>query len=130
VDAAYGHYVERIGLKPGPMNDDYADVIRDRNVTVAEDAGEIIGVVVTGPAEEGFLLDNVAVHPGHQGRGLGKALLDHAEAEAHDAGADSIYLYTHEQMTENQAIYTRLGYVEYERRAQHGFARVFMRKPL
>src|SRR5689334_12917207 len=112
------------------MNDDYADVIRDRNVTVAEDAGEIIGVVVTGPAEEGFLLDNVAVHPGHQGRGLGKALLDHAEAEAHDAGADSIYLYTHEQMTENQAIYTRLGYVEYERRAQHGFARVFMRKPL
>jgi GNAT superfamily N-acetyltransferase len=130
VDAAYGHYIDRIGLKPGPMTDDYAQVIRDRDVTVAEDAGQIIGVVVTGPAEEGFLLDNIAVRPGHQGKGLGKVLLDHAEHAARAAGFDSIYLYTHEKMTENQAIYARVGYVEYDRRAQHGFARVFMRKQL
>jgi ribosomal protein S18 acetylase RimI-like enzyme len=112
------------------MTDDYAEVIRDRQVTVAEDGGELVGVVVTGPTGEGFLLDNVAVHPSHQGKGIGKVLLANAETEARRAGFDSIYLYTHEKMTENQALYARLGYVEYERRAERGFARVFMRKRL
>ena len=39
VDAAYGHYVERIGMLPGPMTEDYARVIRDARVTVAEPTG-------------------------------------------------------------------------------------------
>jgi ribosomal protein S18 acetylase RimI-like enzyme len=130
VDAAYRHYIERIGRPPGPMTEDYAEVIRDRQVTVAEEAGEIVGVVVTGLGEQGFLLDNVAVHPAHQGKGIGKTLLGHAEADARRAGFDSIYLYTNEKMTENRALYARLGYVEYEELRQRGFARVFMRKPL
>jgi ribosomal protein S18 acetylase RimI-like enzyme len=112
------------------MTEDYSQVIRERQVTVAEDCGEIVGVVVTGPGDEGFLLDNVAVHPSHHGSGLGRTLLELAEAEARRAGFDSIYLYTHEKMTENQAMYARIGYVEYERRSEHGLSRVFMRKPL
>jgi len=112
------------------MTDDYAAVVRDRQVTVAVDGDELIGVVVTGPADEGFLLDNVAVDRSHQGEGVGGALLDHAESEARRAGFNSIYLYTHEKMTENQALYARRGYVEYERRAEQGFARVYMRKRL
>lgn len=130
VDAAYGHYVERIGRLPGPMTEDYAQVIQDRQVTVAEAGGEVVGLVVTGPGDEGFLLDNVAVHPSHQGSGLGRTLLELAEAEARQAGFDSIYLYTHERMTENQAMYARIGYVEYEQRSEHGLSRVFMRKRL
>ena len=130
VDAAYRHYIERIGRPPGPMTDDYTQVIRDRQVTVAEEDGEIVGIVAIGPTDDGFAIDNVAVHPAHQGTGLGRALLQYAEAEARRAGFDSIYLYTHEKMTENQALYARCGYVEYERRAEHGFSRVFMRKSL
>jgi ribosomal protein S18 acetylase RimI-like enzyme len=85
---------------------------------------------VLGAGDEGFLVDNVAVAPGHQGRGLGRILLEHAEAAAHSAGFDSIYLYTHELMIENQALYARIGYVEYARR-QHGDALlVYMRKTL
>ena len=34
VNAAYEHYVERIGLLPRPMTDAYADVIANRRVTV------------------------------------------------------------------------------------------------
>jgi len=112
------------------MTEDYSQVIRERQVTVAEDGGEIVGVVVLGPSDEGFAIDNVAVHPSQQGRGLGRALLDHAETAAKNAGFDSIYLYTHERMTENQGLYARLGYMEYERRVEHGFSRVFMRKAL
>ena len=63
VDAAYGHYVERIGMLPGPMTNDYADVIRNRQVTVAERQGAIAGIIVLTVTDEGFLVDNVAVHP-------------------------------------------------------------------
>ena len=130
VDAAYGHYVERIGVLPGPMTDDYAEVIGTHRVTVAEQHGAVVGVIVLAVTDEGFLVDNVAVHPGHRGRGLGRALLELAEAEARRAGFDSIYLYTHEKMTENLALYAKIGYVEYERRSQGAFSLVYLRKQL
>ena len=130
VDSAYGHYVERIGRAPGPMTEDYAEVVRRFEVTVAELDGEIAGLVVVGVDEEGFLLENVAVDPAHQGAGIGRALLEHAEGEARRAGYDSIHLYTHELMSENLALYERIGYVEYDRRREDWAARVFMRKQL
>jgi hypothetical protein len=57
-------------------------------------------------------------------------LLDRAEAEARRAGFDSTYLYTHEKMIENLALYARKGYVEFDRRSQGDFALVYMRKHL
>ena len=130
VDAAYRHYIERIGTTPGPMTDDYDEVIRNHHVTVAEWDGAIKGVIVLRVTDEGFLIDNVAVHPSHRGRSLGRTLLQLAEAEARRAGFDSVYLYTHEKMTENLALYSRIGYVEYDRRSQGAFSLVFMRKRL
>ena len=130
VHAAYRHYVERIGRPPGPMTDDYAEVIRERQVTVAESAGRVVGVLVLALTEEGFLLENVAVDPSRRGTGLGRTLLELAESEARRAGFDSIYLYTHEKMSENRALYARIGYAEYDRRFEQGLARVYMRKSL
>src|SRR5919106_4795170 len=121
VNAAYGHYVERIGMVPRPMTDDYAEVIKNYQVTVAESHQAIVGVIVLTITDEGFLIDNVAVDPVYRGKGLGKALLAFAEAEARRAGFNSIYLYTHEKMTENIALYTRIGYVEYDRRSPREF---------
>jgi len=130
VNAAYGHYVERLGEPPRPMTDDYTKVVRDRQVVVAESDGEIVGLVVLGVDDEGFFVDNVAVDPSQQGAGVGRALLEHAEAAARDAGFDSIYLYTHERMVENLALYSRIGYAEYERRLQGGASIVYLRKGL
>jgi ribosomal protein S18 acetylase RimI-like enzyme len=130
VHAAYGHYVERLGGPPRPMTDDYAEVVRSHRVIVAERGGKILGLVVVGVSDEGFFVDNVAVDPSHQGIGVGKALLEHAESSARNAGFDSIYLYTHERMVENLALYPRIGYVEYDRRL-HGEERlVYLRKNL
>ena len=78
----------------------------------------------------GFLVDNVAVFPSRKGQGVGKTLLVHAEHEARKRGYTSLYLYTNEKMSENIALYTQVGYVEYERRQEEGFRRVFMRKAL
>jgi ribosomal protein S18 acetylase RimI-like enzyme len=130
VDAAYGHYVERIGARPRPMTDDYAEVVRVREVTVAERGGEVIGLVALGVTDEGFVVDNIAVDPRHQGTGVGRALLKHAEAEARRAGFDSIYLYTHETMSENLDLYRRIGYVEYDRRPVVAGLSVYLRKRL
>jgi ribosomal protein S18 acetylase RimI-like enzyme len=130
VRAAYGHYVERIGGPPGPMTEDYAEVVDRSQVVVAERDGEIAGLIVLAVGDEGFLVENVAVDPAHQGRGVGRALLEHAEAAARREGFDSIYLYTHETMTENQALYARIGYAEYDRRPQGEDWLVYLRKPL
>jgi ribosomal protein S18 acetylase RimI-like enzyme len=130
VDAAYGHYVERIGTVPGPMTQDYEQVISDAHVTIAERDGRMIGVLVLNVTDEGFVIENVAVHPDERGMGLGRALLELAETETRRAGFSSIYLYTHEKMAENLALYARIGYVEYDRRPQEGFSLVFMRKQL
>ena len=130
VDDAYGHWVERIGMVPGPMTEDYAEVIAKRRVMVAEEDERIVGVVVFGAAAEGFAIFNVAVHPSLKGKGLGRTLIQHAESAAAQAGFDSIYLYTHERATENITLYAKVGYVEYERRSMGDFSLVFMRKPV
>jgi ribosomal protein S18 acetylase RimI-like enzyme len=130
VDAAYGHYVGRIGGRPRPMTDDYAEVVRDRRVTVAERDGQIVGLLVLDQDDREVVIENVAVHPAHQGRGVGRLLLEHAEHIAQDAGLGSIRLYTHERMVENLALYERIGYVEYERRAHGAALIVHLRKTL
>ena len=130
VNNAFGHYIERIGVKPAPMEMDYAHEIREHQVFVVEDAGQVVGSLVLGITEEGFLLDVIAVVPKYWGKGVGRIMLEHAEAEAKRQGFDSIYLFTHEKMTENQALYKKIGYVEYDRRLENGRRRVYMRKPL
>ena len=112
------------------MTWDYAQMLRDWDVTVAEAGAAIVGLLIVGPTDEGFAVENVAVHPSQQGKRLGRELLELAEAKARSAGFDSIYLFTHERMTENQALYARIGCVEYERRTENGLTRVFMRKQL
>lgn len=128
VHHAFDHYVERIGRKPGPMLMEYDKEIHEHQVFVVEESGQIVGSLVLCIKEEGFLLDVIAVEPLWQGRGVGRMLLEFAEVEAQRQGYQSIYLYTHEKMTENQLLYSKIGYVEYDRRSENGLARVYMRK--
>ena len=130
VHAAYSPYIERIGQPPGPMLDDYDQVVRDHRAHVIEEDGEILGALVLIEKDGGLLLDNVAVLPSRHGEGVGRRLLEHAESEARRLGYRHLDLYTHERMTENIAMYERVGYVETGRRTERGFPRVYMRKRL
>lgn len=130
VQAAYAAWVPRLGRKPWPMLQDYAVVVRDQQVTVAEFASEIVGVLVQEDTCDGSLIENVAVRPDFKGSGVGRALLMHAEQAALAQGHSSVYLYTNELMIENIQMYARAGFAEYERRQESGFRRVFMRKSL
>jgi len=128
---AYVHYIERIGKQPGPMLENYADVIRNSIVEVAVAGSDwIVGAIVMQETPEGFYVDNVAVRPSVKGRGVGKALLHCAEAKAARLGYESVYLATHELMVENRDLYEKVGYRQYDRRVINGYPRVFLRKVL
>lgn len=126
--AAYEHYVERIGRPPAPMTADYAASIRDDQTWTAYDADGVLGLLVLAPQADHLLLDNVAVHPAAQGRGVGRLLMELADREARRQGYAEVRLYTNEAMTENLAYYPRLGYVETHRAVDGGFRRVYFRK--
>ncbi|MCY4590392.1 MAG: GNAT family N-acetyltransferase [Alphaproteobacteria bacterium] len=130
VRAAYQRYVEGIGRLPGPMLEDYQQVVRNHRAYVIEEGGRIIGALVLKDTDDGILLDNVAVLPSRQGEGLGRRLVEHAESEARRLGHDHLDLYTHQRMTGNIAMYARYGYEEFDCRTEHGFPRVYMRKLL
>ncbi|HVC19676.1 MAG TPA: GNAT family N-acetyltransferase [Vicinamibacterales bacterium] len=130
VHEAYVHDVPRIGRKPAPMLADYARLIAAGRVHVVPGPSGILAVLVTEPHETWLLIENVAVLPSHQGRGLGSRLLAWAEQLARAAGLDELRLYTNERMIENQRFYRHRGFVELERRTEDGYARVYMRRQL
>jgi N-acetylglutamate synthase-like GNAT family acetyltransferase len=130
VRAAYEIYIERIGKPPGPMLDDYERRIADNAVHVLDAETGIAALVVLLPQSDHLLVDNIAVRPDQQGRGLGRRLLSFAEDEARRLGLTELRLYTHVRMVENIAYYTRRGFAETGRRQEAGYERVFMRKRL
>ena len=83
------------------MLNDYSEVIRQHQTFVAEQNGQVIGVVVLIQRDAGMLLDNIAVHPDHQGRGLGRRLVEFAESETRKQGYSHLALYTRERMQAN-----------------------------
>ena len=130
VDRAYRHYIVRIGKPPGPMLDDYLARVSQDAVWVLQDGPAIAAILVLLSAPEYLLLDNIAIAPERQGRGLGRRLLAFAESEALRRGYREIRLYTHQTMIENQRLYASIGYEETGRGSEAGYDRVFMRKPL
>lgn len=128
--AAYGHYVPRIGRTPAPMTADYADAVRSGQAWAAAEYGEVVGFAILVGQPGYLLLENVAVLPAAQGRGIGAQLMALAEDRARSLHLGEIRLYTNEAMTENLAYYRRRGYTETHRAEQDGFRRVFFRKPL
>ena len=129
VERAYEGYVPRIGRRPSPMEQDYAERVANALVFVWDEDG-VTGVLVLVPASDHLLVENVAVDPLAQGRGIGRHLMARAESEAIRLGLDELRLYTNAAMSENLAFYPRLGYRETGRRSEAGYARVYFSKRL
>jgi ribosomal protein S18 acetylase RimI-like enzyme len=128
IDAAYARYLTRMDKRPAPMFRDYGPSVDAGTTWVA--GSPITAVLTLDPRDDHLYVENIAVDPSAQGGGLGRALMEFAEQEAARRGLNRVALVTHEVMTENQAIYARLGYIEIERRAEDGYRRIYMEKPL
>src|SRR2546423_13865800 len=74
-DAAYGHYVARIGRKPQPMVTDYSSMIAEQQVWLLDLEDQPVGVLVLVDKQDHLLIYSVAVSPQYQKRGLGRQLL-------------------------------------------------------
>ena len=111
--SAYRHYVGRIGARPAPMDADYPHLMRRGCLFVV---GSPAIATVTLVPEDGWLhLDNFAVAPDRQGRGLGRRILAFAEEHARQLWLPELRLLTHVMMWENQRMYAAAGYREYTR---------------
>ena len=126
IASAYGRYLDRMDRPPAPMLTDYRDAVEAGQVWLAGEP--VIAVLVLVPEDDAMLVENVAVAPEAQGAGLGRRLMEFAEDQALARGLSRMTLYTNEVMTENLAIYARLGYRETARHNQGGYSRVFMEK--
>lgn len=127
-DAAYRHYVERIGVVPAPMEADHAaDVAAGKVFVTAE---PVTGLVVIEAFTGHLFLDSIAVHPDAHGTGVGRRLLRFVDARARELGLGEIRLYTNALMWENQKIYPRYGYEVVERRIDGPYDRIHYRKRL
>jgi len=129
IDAAFGHYVARIGRPPAPMTLDIPVEIGAGHVWVAVDPdGGVCGALVMYATADGWYVDTVAVHPSAQGQGLGRMLMVGAEHVCAERGLPAVHLCTNLLMTENQRLYPHLGYIETGRRHEAGHDRVYYRK--
>ncbi len=127
---AYEHYVPRIGRKPAPMVADFEVHVSAGEAFVLEDGGRVLGFIIAGARPDCLFVDNMAVDPAAQGRGLGRRLMAWSETAARQAGLPEVRLYTNVKMTENINFYTRLGFSETHRVTENGFDRVYLKKEL
>jgi N-acetylglutamate synthase-like GNAT family acetyltransferase len=112
---AYETYIPLIGRTPMPMLTDHAEAIRTHDVWVLDLAGQVVGVIELIARVDHLWIDNVAIGPLWQGRGLGRRLLGHAESEAGRLGLGELRLLTNERYLDNIAMYRRHGYIETHR---------------
>jgi GNAT superfamily N-acetyltransferase len=108
--AAYAKWVQVIGRRPKPMNADYEHAVRAHLIELAYEDGVLIGVIEIIPAADHLLLENLAITPAHQRKGLGRRLMARVEALARARGLKQVRLYTNKAFTSNLKFYEKLGY--------------------
>lgn len=127
-NAAYSKWISRIGREPLPMQVDYSLAISEHRFDVLELAGTIVGLIETIPKDGYLLIENVAVFPDHQRKGLGRLLLAHAEHVAKSSGFKELRLFTNELFEGNVSLYQSIGYSVMERSEIKGGIKVDMTK--
>jgi ribosomal protein S18 acetylase RimI-like enzyme len=107
---AYAKWVPLIGREPKPMTANYDEAVARHRFDLLYVDGTLAALIETIRERDHLLVENVAVSPSFQGRGLGRRLMVHAEVLARELGFDTIRLYTNQRFAENIALYRRLGY--------------------
>jgi ribosomal protein S18 acetylase RimI-like enzyme len=100
---------------------------------VAERRGEMLGCVIVHEMEGDLYFGRLSVLPQARGLGLARRLIAAVEAEARRRGLPGVRLGVRVVLTENQRLFSALGYRETSREAHPGFdypTSINMRKAL
>lgn len=128
--AAYAKWVAVAGREPKPMTADYEAAVQKHRIDLLYVDGKLAALIETIAEADHLLVENVAVSPSFQGRGLGRKLLVHAEQLAASSGFGEIRLYTNKLFVANIELYQRLDYrIDREEQMNAGIA-VHMSKAL
>ena len=120
--AAYMIYSERLSVRTlPPLTVDYEWEICSNPVWVAISDGTVVGGLILMPEDDFMKVANIAVHPHFQGHGLGRGLMELAEAEAERRGYSELRLATHLLLTENLSPYSHLGWSETGRDTERAY---------
>jgi ribosomal protein S18 acetylase RimI-like enzyme len=108
--AAYAKNRPFLGVEPLPLLADYAAILRDMEVWVAEKDTRLVGALILEPRTDDLLIWSIAADPATQGAGLGRALLAAAEERASQLGRTVVRLYTGTPLAHLVAWYGRHGF--------------------
>ena len=128
---AYAQWIPAIGREPLPMKADYDKAVREHEIDLLHDGAQLVALIEFIPAADHLYIENIAVSPQHQGRGLGHHLLNHAETKAKTAGLAELRLLTNQAFATNVRLYQSVGF-RIDRTEPHfgGGTTVYMSKPL
>jgi GNAT superfamily N-acetyltransferase len=124
---AYAKWIPVIGREPKPMAVDYEAAVRSHRFDLLFLDSVLAALIETVEEPDQLLIENVAVGPAFQGRGLGRRLLARAEEIAAALGRSRIRLYTNQRFVENIQLYGRLGY-QVDREEEVAGGTVYMSK--
>ena len=98
-----------------PWNNPQRDILRKLKIQpemflVGYSNGKIVATVMAGYDGHRGWINYLAVHPNHQGTGLGRRMMDDAEIRLRAAGCPKINLQVRSTNTEVIEFYKRIGY--------------------
>lgn len=83
---------------------------RSERSWVAVVVAEVVGYILVGVLDDAAHIFEVCVHPGHQGHGVGKALIEQVKIWARSAGRPAITLAAFHEVPWNGPLYEHLGF--------------------
>src|SRR4051812_9742714 len=107
---AYAQWIPVIRREPLPMNADYEKAVREHDIDLFYVDGQLVALIEVFRADDDLFVENIAVSPEHQGKGLGHHLLNHAEAMASNAGLGGLRLLTNQAFATNVRLYQSVGF--------------------
>ena len=107
---AYRKWVSILGREPLPMTANYSYSLAKHRFDLIFIDTDLAAVIETVPDEGYLLIENVAVRPSYQRRGLGTQLINLAEEIACNSHFIGLRLYTNKRFVPNIAFYERLGF--------------------
>jgi ribosomal protein S18 acetylase RimI-like enzyme len=110
VREAYAKWVPVIGREPMPMKADYDRAVQEHEIDLLYVDGSLVALIEIITKPDHLFIENLAVAPEHQGRGLGRHLLSHAEQKARDAKLPKLCLLTSQAFEANIRLYESVGF--------------------
>jgi ribosomal protein S18 acetylase RimI-like enzyme len=127
---AYAQWIPLIGREPLPMKADYEKAVREHEIDLLYADDRLVALIEVFLMPDHLFIENVAVSPEHQGKGLGRHLLRHADAKTRSVGLSELRLLTNQAFATNVRLYQAVGF-RIDRTEPHvGGTTVYMSKKL